>query len=189
MSRSVFFPISGLPRLLALLWMAAWLAGCATGPRTVEISQDQLQAALARRFPMQSRLLEVVDVQASAPRLRMLPESNRMRAGIGLTASSRLLRNALQGDIEMSFGLRYEAADASIRLADVRVDRLELQGLPDSLRGQLQRLGPLLAERLLDGAPLHSFTPEQVARAQGWTPGEIRVTRTGLRIELLPPVR
>ncbi|MES2939116.1 MAG: DUF1439 domain-containing protein [Pseudomonadota bacterium] len=176
-------------RLLALLSVAAWLAGCATGPRTVEVSRDQLQAALARRFPVQARYLEVVDVQASAPRLQLLPESNRLRTSVALAASSRLLRNTLQGDIDVSFGLRYEPVDTSIRLADVRVERIDLQGVPESLRGQLQRLGPFLAERMLEGVPLHSFSPDQVAKAQGWTPGEIRVTSDGIRISLLPPVR
>ncbi|MBA2672996.1 DUF1439 domain-containing protein [Ramlibacter sp.] len=176
-------------RLLALLWVAAWLAGCATGPRTVEVPRDQLQAALAKRFPFQARFLDVVDVQASAPRLQLLPESNRVRTSVALAASSRVLRNTLQGDVEMSFGLRYEPADTSIRLADVRVERIDLQGVPEGLRGQLQRLGPFLAERMLEGAPLHTFSPDQVAKAQGWTPGEIRVTSSGLRISLLPPLR
>jgi hypothetical protein len=42
---------------------------------------------------------------------------------------------------------------------------------------------------MLEGTALHSFSPDQVAKAQGWTPGEIRVTSGGIRISLLPPVR
>jgi hypothetical protein len=34
---------------------------------------------------------------------------------------------------------------------------------------------------------LHQFRPEDVARARGWTPGAIRVTPQGVRIELVPP--
>ena len=185
--QSPLFP--RLFRFFFLLCVAAWLAGCATGPRTVELSREQLQAALAKRFPLQARYLDVVDVQASAPRLQLLPESNRMRTSVALTAASRLLRDTLRGDVDMSFGLRYEPSDTSIRLADVRVERIDLQGVPEALRGQLQRLGPFLAERMLEGAPLHTFSPDQVAKAQGWTPSEIRVTASGLRISLLPPVR
>lgn len=176
-------------RWLALLWLAAWLAGCASGPRTVEVPRERLEAALAQRFPFQSRYLDVIDLQVSAPRLALLPESNRLRTAFALTAASRLLRNPVAGDIELSFALRFAPADNSIRLADVRVERLELVGLPEALRGQSQRLGPFLAERMLDGAVLHTFRPEDIARAQGWTPGEIRVTSRGVQVTLLPPVR
>lgn len=167
----------------------AVLAGCASVPRTVEISQEQLQAALARRFPVNDRFLQLLDVQADAPRLQMLPESNRLRVDIALSASDRIIRRAMRGGLALSFAPRYEPADASIRMGDVRVERLELAGLPDGLQSQVQRLGPLLAERVLEGAALHTFKPEDVAKAQGWTPSDLRVTPAGLRMTLQPPAR
>jgi hypothetical protein len=167
----------------------AVLAGCASVPRTVEISQEQLQAALARRFPFNDRALQLLDVQAQAPRLQLLPESNRLRVDIALSASDRVVGRAMQGSLGLSFAPRYEPADASIRMADVRVERLDLLGLPQALQPQLHRLGPLLAERVLEGTALHTFKPDDVAKAQGWTPSDLRVTPAGLRVTLQPPAR
>jgi hypothetical protein len=177
-------------RTLAFVLAAPlWLLGCATTPRTVEVSQAQLQAALDRKFPSQVRLLELLDVQLTAPRLTLQPEAGRLRTDFALQVSDRILRRSLQGQLDLSFGLRYEPTDASVRMREVRVERMDLRGLPEAWVPYAQRIGPLAAERLLEGAVLHTFTPEQLARANGWTPGELRVTRGGVAITLLPPVR
>jgi hypothetical protein len=39
--------------------------------------------------------------------------------------------------------------------------------------------GGLVAGNLLENAVLHTFRPEDLGRARGWTPGEIRVTPRG----------
>jgi hypothetical protein len=176
-------------RLLLVIGGSALLAGCASTPRTVEISREQLQADLARRFPMQERYLELLDVRASRPRVQTLPESNRLRVQVALAATDRILRRTLDGELDLSFGLLWEAADASMRMADVRVERLDLSGLPPALQGHGLRLGAFLAERLLEDSVLHRFSAEELARARGFAPGEIRVTRRGVAITLLPPVR
>jgi hypothetical protein len=176
-------------RLFLVLSFAALLAGCASVPRTVEIPREKLQAALDKRFPAQERFVQLLDVQLSAPRLQLQPESNRLRTDFGLQMSDRIVRRVLQGHLDLSFGLRYEPSDASIRLADVRVERLDLRGLPEQWSGYLHRLGPFVTEQMLEDIRLHSFTPEELNRAQGWTPGELRVTHSGVRITLQPPVR
>lgn len=176
-------------RLFLVLSFAAVLAGCASVPRTIEVPREKLQAALDRRFPAQARFLELLEVQLTAPLLQLQPESNRLRTGFGLQMSDRITRRALQGNLDLNFGLRYDASDASIRLADVRVERLDLRGLPEQWASYFTRLGPFITEKMLEDVRLHSFTPQELNRAQGWTPSELRVTSTGVRITLQPPVR
>lgn len=177
-------------RFLLLVTAAlALLAGCASMPRTVEIPHERLQAALAKRFPINERVLQLLDLQVSSPTLQLLPDSNRLRVDMALAGSDRLARRQMQGSLALSFSPRWEAADASIRMGDVRVERFDLQGLPEVLQSQLQRLGPVLAERALEGMALHTFRPDEVEKAAGYTPSELRVTSTGLRVTLQPPVR
>lgn len=174
--------------LLLLVWLLALLSACASRPRTVEISQEQLQAALERRFPQAPRLggLSVLDV--GVPRLRLLPEQNRLRVDLSVASSGRIAPRPPRGELGLSFGLRYEPADASIRAADVRVEQVDVQGVPQEVRGFLRAAGALVAEQLLEGTVLYALRPEDVARSGGWMPGQIRVTPTGVRVELLPPV-
>lgn len=163
------------------------LAGCASIPRSVEISAAQIQSALAKHFPFESRAGDLFVVKVGAPRVSLLPDVNRLRLEFTFEATDRIVRNAVHGELALSFGLRYEPSDASLRLVDVHVERVDLQRLPDAWRRQLEPLAGAVGERLLEGMVLRTFTPEQLARAQGYRPGEIRVTAGGVRIELLAP--
>jgi hypothetical protein len=158
--------------LVLLLALGALLAGCASGPRSVEISGPKLQAALDRRFPYETRLAGLIPVKVGVPRLRLRPEENRL---------------ALDGDLAVSFGVRYQPSDASIRAVNVRVEKFALDAAPRELRSPLQAIGTLVTGNLLEGAVLHAFTPEELAQARGWTPQGLQVTPGGLRVLLAPP--
>jgi len=176
--------------LLAALAGAAVLAGCAAflGPRTVEVSQAQLEQLLAQRFPVTQRVLEIFDVTVSAPRLRLMPESNRVAADFDVGSIERLLRSQHRGLLSLSFGLRFEAADNTLRVTQVRVERVQIDGAPAPLQRHLERLGTLVAEQSLDDQVLHTLRPKDVEAVQGrgYRPSELRVTPNGLLVTLLP---
>ena len=175
--------------LLPLLFMAcSWLAGCATGPRTVEISQQQLQAALERRFPYDLRPGGLLLLNVGVPQLTLLPQTNRLRLDFPLATSERIAPGGAGGSLALSFGLRYQASDATLRATNVAVEQVELRGLPPELRVFLQAAGSMVASFALDDLVLHALRPQDLERAEGWTPGEIRVTPRGVQVQLLPPV-
>ena len=178
--RCLYFP------LLALL--LALLAACASGPRGVDVPARKLEAALARRFPYELRPAGLFTLTVGLPHLQLLPQENRLRLDFPVDASGRILQGGGHGELSLSFGLRYEPTDNSLRAVDPRAERVAVQGLPDTWAAPLQLAGSAVAERLLQGTALYTFTPEDLARAHGWTPGTIRVTPAGVRIELLPPV-
>jgi hypothetical protein len=170
-----------------LVLLVVLLSACASVPRTVELSREQLQAALDRKFPFERRFLEVVELKATGPVIALLPSSNRIGIEVSLTATDRMARVPLQGLAAMSFVPRYEPSDHSIRMTQVRVDMMDLPNAAPAWRTQLERVARMFGEAALEGAVLHTFRPEEVARAQGWAPGELRVTATGVRITLQPP--
>jgi hypothetical protein len=172
--------------LLAML--LALLAACANGPREVDVPAQRLEAALARRFPYELRPAGLFTLTVGVPHLQLLPQEDRLRLDFPVDATGRILQGGGHGALSVSFGLRYEPTDTSLRAVNVRVERVALQGLPEAWSAPLQLAGSTVAERLLEGTALHTFTAEDLARARGWTPGSIRVTPQGVRIELLPPV-
>ena len=166
------------------------LAGCAAifGPRTVEVSQAQLEGLLARRFPLTRRVLEIFDVTVSAPRLRLLPEANRIATDFDLASADRLLRSEHRGSLALSFGLRFEPGDNTLRVTQVKVERLQIDGAPAPLQRHLERLGTLFVDQALDDQVIHTLRAKDVEAVQGrgYRPSEWRVTPHGLRVTLLP---
>ena len=174
----------------SMLAAAVLTAGCAAlmGPRDVEVSQAQLQQAIERRFPIERRYLELLDVTVAAPRVLLRPEANRLATEFEVLVSDRVFHGQHRGTIALNYGLRFEASDNSVRLTNVRIDRFEIDGAPALLRQQLDRLGVQLAEQTLNERPVYTLRPKDVEAVQGrgYRPGDIRVTSTGVVVTLLP---
>ena len=111
----------------ALTGAVGWgLAGCSgwAGPRVITLGEAELADRMGRLFPRSQRLLEVLDIELSTPRLRLLPESNRLALSLWLRTRERLLGNAGHGQLAFDCALRWEAQDTSLRLTQVRVQQL-----------------------------------------------------------------
>jgi len=179
-----------LVRLISLAAATGLLAGCASllGPRDVDISREELLSKLAKSFPVHQQMGGLFDVDARAPKLTMLPADNRVAASIDFTARDRVLGSTYQGTVDLSFGLRYEPSDLTIRLASPRIEQVRMPGLPSSANKALSRIGAWLTEDKMNDYPVHRFKPEDLRKADrmGYRVDNIRVVDTGLRIHLEP---
>lgn len=175
------------------------LAGCAGlgGPQVITLGQADLDRLLARKFPMTRRVLELLDVTLSAPRLQLLPERNRIAVALALASQERVTGQAGLAQLQFDSALRYEPRDATLRLTQVRVQQLSLEiGIPlaaakpsaagPGASGWLSRLGQSLVQTALDDLALYSVPAERLAdlRRLGLAPGAITVTARGVEITL-----
>jgi hypothetical protein len=171
------------------------LAGCvalAPGPRTIEISEAKLAELINRQFPFNSRYLELFDVSLSAPQVRLMPNENRIGTAFSYSLGSLLLGSrSFQGQLDLSYGLRFEPTDNTVRLSQVRVEGFEVPGVPQAYASRANRLGGLLAENLLKDLVIHRLKPEDLDIARGWgyQPGALDVVPGGLRLQLDPVKR
>lgn len=175
-------------RCVAALPLLALLAGCASvlGPRRVTLSEAQIAQRLAERFPVERRVMEVFDLRIGVPAVRLLPESNRVGIDLDLSLGQRYSERRFPMQLALEGAPRYDEAGGAVVLSQVRVQRLSVGGLPDALAPALRRIAEPLVERLLEDAPLHRFTPEQLKSAggRGLRPGPIRVTSAGVEMTL-----
>jgi hypothetical protein len=175
------------------LFGLALLGGCAAlfVPRSIDVSQERLQEAIGRRFPLTRRVAEGIDVVIGAPRLSMLPEQNRVAIALDLGAGEGLLDRPLAGSLAVSLGLTFDAADNAVRMVDVRVEKLKISGLGSGLERVLERLGRPLVQGLLERQALYTLRPGDIEklRTAGVVPGEIRVKPAGIEIALVAAPR
>lgn len=189
------------PALAGLGAALGLLQGCGhVGlPRVITLSEAELSALVARAFPVQQRLLEVLDLQLSAPRLRLLPDANRLSVLLVVQAQERLRGGSGRGELRFDSALRYEPQDATVRLTQVRAQQLDfLPGVAETsatvdtlaaLPGGVQRIGRLLAERLLEDLVVYRLNVERQTqlRQLGLQPGAVTVTSRGVEITLARP--
>lgn len=179
--------------LLAL----AWLAGCAAlapQPKTINLSQERLLQLISSQFPFNNRMLEVLEVAVSKPRVQLDPQNNRIQTGLDVNVAPRGLAGAitqrnLSGVLDMSYGLRFEPSDNSIRMADVKVSKLDVPGVPEQFQVAVNKLGGLLAEKLLSDYSLYKLTAADLqSEVKGWgyKPGKFSIANNGLNIAIDP---
>lgn len=165
--------------------------GCASlgGPRTVSISQARLAELVGRQFPQSQRYLELFDVTMSEPRIWLIPSENRIGTELRYSLGASVLsERQMSGSLSMSYGLRFDPADATLRLDDVKVQTVDLQGLPKAYAARAPQLGRLLAQRLLQDLVVHRLDGSDLRRVQqsSLRPGAIKVLPDGLQLQLDP---
>ncbi len=163
-----------------------------TGPTVITLTEAELAALIARSFPITRRVLEVIDVQMLAPRLRLLPAQNRLSVDLTVASQERIFGKTGRGQLVFDSALRFEPRDATVRLTQVRVQQLNLDtggalpaapgapatavvpaappaqsgaaaASPAGPTGSATRLGTALAERALEDLSIYRVPADRLA--------------------------
>ncbi|MBP6709895.1 MAG: DUF1439 domain-containing protein [Propionivibrio sp.] len=182
-----------------LIGFLALLSSCATlppPPKTISVTEARLAQLISSQFPFNSEMLEVLDVVVSTPRISLDPLNNRINTALDIDVAGNSIlglftSKTYKGALDLSYGLRFEPRDATVRLTDVRVHRLDIDGTPSVMRRSIEKLGTPLAQKLLKDYVLYKVRPEDLQAAQGWgyMPGAFKVEATGLSLTLDPVER
>lgn len=173
-------------------WALAWLAGSssfeALAQPSYRISREQLQQVLAQRFPLRYAAAGLLDLLIREPRLRFLPEQNRVGSDLAIEASGPALARSYSGFIDLDFALRYEASDRTLRAHQIRVQSVRLPGLARDAAALIDAYARAAAERALLEVVVHRLRPSDLALADtmGFEPGSITVEPGGLSIGFVP---
>ncbi|CAN7606552.1 DUF1439 domain-containing protein [Acidovorax sp. LjRoot117] len=164
--------------VLTLAGRAAW----ALPSYTVPLSQ--LQEMTSTKFPRSVPVQGLFDLTLQAPRLRLLPEVNRIGATMAVDAAGAALRRSHAGTFDVEFALRYEASDRTLRAHQIKLGKLDFPTLKPAVNELLNAYGPVLAEQSLGEVTLHQLRPQDTAMfdGMGLQPGAITVTAKGLTV-------
>ena len=189
--RTVLRTIAAASALWAgVLALLALLSGCAglLGSHDVDISESQLALLLARQFPMERKVLEVVDLSITNPQLTLIPQGNRIGTELDVAAVDRRFGNTANAHIKLDYGLRFQPSDHTIRMTQVRVRELTLASGSSNLHGAAQRIGGLVAEGALENLVIYRMKPAQADEMDrlNLVASPITVTPQGLHMTVSP---
>lgn len=148
-------------------WVVAatlWLAGCATVavPRQVTVPVEQLQQSLARKFPVDQRYLDLINIRVSNPRLQVQPNTNRLITTLDAAISPVAVKRQMKGSFTISGVPAIDATRTAVVLREPRIENLTLEGMDEALTLQLAKIGDLLAQKILADVPIHQFDRAQL---------------------------
>jgi len=149
-------------------------------------TREELQAQIAKRFPVQKRYADIFTVGLRDPQLGLDARNNRAAITAVLSISSPLLQpQTVQGIVSVSSALKYDAPARALRLDRPQAERLELQGVTGRDAERLQNIGAVVAQELLRDQALRTFTAEELTVGRKtYEIGAITVQDDGITVEL-----
>lgn len=162
-------------------WPATRLCAQAEPPRPRhKIPAAQLHEALAKKFPLRLGVAGLVQLVVTAPALHLLPARNKMGAALLAQVSGPRIRRS-DGELDLVFGLRYEASDRSLRATRPEILGVRWPGMAQEQVEAVQSLLPAIARRMGEFT-LHTFAPGELALADtmGLEPHAFEVVEDGL---------
>lgn len=127
------------------------------------VTRDELQAELARRFPITRRYGELASVSLHDPQLVLDGNANRATLASRLVIVSPLLRpSSVGGQVAVSSALRWDDTGLAVRLQDPRAQHLRIDGVTGSDAQNLERISAAVVQEALQGYPLRTFRPEEL---------------------------
>ncbi|MES2106662.1 MAG: DUF1439 domain-containing protein [Pseudomonadota bacterium] len=181
--------LSRLKKLALPLLAIGLLASCAglIGPRQLDVPVERLQQGLERRFPLNNRVMTLLDVQLTHPQLTMLPESGRVALALDLNVAPPFIKQSWSGNLALSGRLVIDNARNAVFINDARVDTINISGVDEERQRQFRLVASVVADKLIKDVPIYSFRPEdlRIAGVQ-FVPTGIMTTSRGLLLNFEP---
>lgn len=173
----------------AIVLAAGVLAACASlvGPRQVEIPLYKLQAGLERRFPMNNRALELLDIQLSRPQLSLQSGSDRVALDMDAVVAPPFIKQSWSGSLALSGRLYVDLGRGAVMMGEPHVDKFVVDGMDETRQRQMGKVANILVNKLILDVPVYNFRMEELRYAGvQFVPTRISTTPGALVITLEP---
>ncbi len=149
-------------------------------------SREDMQTAVASRFPVTAQYSQLMDIRLANPLLSLDPDRSRLRTRLDARIRNQLLGGQpIDGRFTVSNGLRYDAARRAVLLDKPEAEAVEVPGLPAHYAAQLRSAASVLANEVLNGYAIHTFKPEELQfNGRRVEPQSMVVDATGLKVAL-----
>ncbi|MEI6737028.1 MAG: DUF1439 domain-containing protein [Pseudomonadota bacterium] len=173
----------------AIATIAVFIGGCAMFPlftHEVAFTPQEITERLAKRFPVERNVADLVKVRLTRPRVLFLEPASanaarRLAVGVDLDVKLVLTNKSFFGQMTLSGVPRYDVAARAIFLQDAKLDRVRVDNMPDALSAALVKTASQIAKEFLEDKPIYAF---DVADSKRLGP-TVTLERIDLRINQL----
>ncbi|HEV7855568.1 MAG TPA: DUF1439 domain-containing protein [Herminiimonas sp.] len=172
-----------------IVFAAVLLSACAifNGPRTIVVPTTKLQASLDKRFPLDMRYMELFDLHAANPKLRVLLETDRVALSMDVVIAPPFLKKTWKGSVTLSGTPQLDALRHAVVIIAPRLDAFDIDGLDPKMSRQITQYGSLLAEQILHDVPVVTYEELHVPfGGSDFVPTKIGTSANGLMVTFEP---
>lgn len=174
-------------RLLIALpgcWAATRLLAQEPDQAHRRISAGELRKSLGARFPLRFAVPGLFDVRLDVDRLILLPARQRLGAALLARVTDLATGRVIPGDLDLTFAVRYEATDRTLRAHRLEVLALHSPALAPDAAPLLQAVLDGVARNAVDEVVLHRFSPDELQMSDllGLEPERITIESDGVEI-------
>jgi hypothetical protein len=183
------FDVRRVRNAAVLLGATVVLSACASlaGPRDVSIPLSKLQAGVEKRFPLQNKAMDLLDLRLTSPVLSLPPGTDRVALRLNLSVAPPIGKQSWRGTVALSGRLSVDVARGAIFINDPRLDQVAIEGVDAGLQQQLGTLANVLLGKSIRDVPVYSFRMEDLRYAGvQFVPTSIHITGEAVVIHLEP---
>jgi hypothetical protein len=176
-------------RRVFFLFLFSLLTACNAiiGAHDINYPLSKLQASLDKKFPLNNRYLELLDVQLNRPALSLMPAQGRIACTLQFSVGPLLLGKKWQGAVNISAVPGIDMQQSAIVLDDLRIEQIQMDGINDSAAPQLRKALNFMVEQRLQHLAIHHFQPEDFSYAGiRFVPTKITPTENSLVVSFEP---
>jgi hypothetical protein len=178
-------------RIIAAALVTLILSSCATlappQPREFKLSQAQLQELVGKPFETAQTYLGLLDINLTAPRVSLQPESSRVLTAMDVSLDAPLIGKPLKGAVSISGRLRFDQSSSSILLEEPRAESFKVDGVPAIYADRVNKVGGWLTAQVLTGFTVYKLKAEDLRFDNvNYVPSEFKVKPGELVITLVP---
>jgi hypothetical protein len=167
----------------AALW---WMLGREKG-LTIRITQQQIDQALAEKFPKRKNYLVILQATFFNPRAELLPDQDKVRLGADVEVTLLGLKEeeALTGSLDVLTRVRYEPRTHGFFLDEPVIESFVIDDLPAKYLNILSNQALALAREEVETTPLHTLEADESEQvAAGLLLREIDIRPDAIHITL-----
>lgn len=133
----------------------------------VIITQQQIDDALQKKFPVTKTHLLIFRITYSNPHLTLLPESNRIEVGLDAEVNIKILNESkkLGGTVLVTSALAYRNETKQFFLSSPEINKVAIQGIPQQYLDKVTDFASNAAREYLQEFPVYTLTAKDTKTA------------------------